>query len=451
MKFRCPKCKSRIELQRTFNKKIHVSCTKCEVEDIIGFIKNPDEAFLEFCARYDAGIIRDIRSNLIAESIVRSDSEIDAMISGKEPSDITNGILRTKKDYVSEYRVLDSIEPEIGCAPSDLDLNDSLLKYLTEIGISNLYKFQEDSFVEITNGSNVVIEAPTASGKTEAFLIPIIQRMHKRGISGSVYAVFVYPTKALARDQYLKIKHFASLLSMRAEVFDGDTELEKRRSIIVDPPQIIVTNFDVIHYHMWHRTRFGSLLSTTRVLIVDEVHTYSGIFGTNVHYIIKRLKRLCKDLQFVAASATIHDAKQFTCDLFGEEMKLIKGSGRKGKIEFTMLFPTLRSQRALMIDIAKQLTKKRHKTMIFNNSHLNSELFVIQAKKQKINVKVHRAGLMAKYRQSVEQQFRAGKIEAISCTPTLELGIDIGNVDGIISSTGLSGEYLVKSMHFMIS
>jgi len=88
-----------------------------------------------------------------------------------------------------------------------------------------------------------------------------------------------------------------------------------------------------------------------------------------------------------------------------------------------------------MVDLTKRMTEKNHKTMVFNNSHLNSELLAIQARKQKVNIKVHRAGLMANYRKSVEQEFKEDRLQAISCTPTLELGIDVGNVDCVISST----------------
>ena len=173
-----------------------------------------------------------------------------------------------------------------------------------------------------------------------------------------------------------------------------------------------------------------------RMLVIDEAHVYSGIFGSNVHYIIKRLKRVCSNkLQFIAASATLDDAKQFCEKLFDAPMKIIHGSGKKGQTDFIMLFPSLRNQRALMVDLTKRLTEKNHKTMVFNNSHLNSELLAIQAKKQKINIKVHRAGLMANYRRSVEREFKSETLQAISCTPTLELVIDVGNVDGVISST----------------
>ena len=219
-------------------------------------------------------------------------------------------------------------------------------------------------------------------------------------------------------------------------MFDGDTNLAERRKITETPPHILITNFDVLHYHMWHQTKFAAILSSVKMLIVDEAHVYSGIFGSNVHYIIKRLKRNCSNkIQFVAASATLEDAKIFCEQLFGEKMQIIHGSGRKGQTDFVMLFPSLRTQRKLMVELTKKLTEKKHKTMVFNNSHLNSELLAMQAKKQKVNIKVHRAGLMANYRTSVEKQFKDDKLQAISCTPTLELGIDVGNVDCVISST----------------
>ncbi|MDF2421997.1 MAG: DEAD/DEAH box helicase [Nitrosopumilus sp.] len=438
MKFSCPKCKSKIEIQKTFNKKMHVSCEKCGIEDLLEFSKNADEVFLEFLSRFDKGLVTEggLSEGLKDEGIIRAENEIKEMIGENKPDKITEEILFSKKDYVSQYKVLSNPEPKMGCKVEELGLDESITEHLKELKIERFYKFQEDAIKEIAFGENVVIEAPTASGKTEAFLIPVIQRIKKDAVGGNVFAIFVYPTKALARDQHPKIQKFAEKIGVRVRVFDGDTKQEERREIIDHPPEILVTNFDVLHYHMWHQTKFSSLLASTRILIIDEAHVYSGIFGSNVHYIIKRLKRICTNkLQFVAASATLDDAKRFCEKLFGEKMQKIQGSGKKGKTDFVMLFPSLRTQRALMIELTKKLTEKNHKTMVFNNSHLNSELLAMQAKKQKVNIKVHRAGLMANYRTSVERQFKEDKLQAISCTPTLELGIDVGNVDCVISST----------------
>ena len=202
-------------------------------------------------------------------------------------------------------------------------------------------------------------------------------------------------------------------------VFDGDTKQSERQEILDDPPQLIITNFDILHYHLWHRTRFASLLSSVKFLVTDEVHVYSGIFGSNVHYIIKRLKRISNKIQFIAASATLENAVEFCESLFDEKMKLIHGTGKKGETDFLMLFPSLRTQRALMVDLIKKLTSKKHKTMVFSNSHKNSELLAMQARKQRVDIKVHRGGLMANYRKSVEKSFKDNNLMAISCTPTL--------------------------------
>ena len=417
---------------------MHVSCNKCGIEDILEFSKNPDEVFLEFLTRYDKGLVTEkgLSEELTDEGIIRSEKEIKEMIGKINPEKFIEEILFSKKDFISEYKILKNSEPKMGSKVEELGLEKEISDFLNELKIKQFYKFQEDAIQEIVFGENVVIEAPTASGKTEAFLIPVIQRIKKESNQGKVFAIFVYPTKALARDQYPKIKKFADKIKINVKVFDGDTKIEERKEIIEKSPEILITNFDVLHYHLWHQTKFSSILSSTKILVVDEAHVYSGIFGTNVHYIIKRLKRICNNkLQFIAASATLDDAKTFCEQLFGEKMKLIKGSGKKGETDFVMLFPSLRTQRKLMVELTKKLTDKNHKTMIFSNSHLNAELLAMQAKKQKINIKVHRAGLMANYRMSVEKQFKEDKLQAISCTPTLELGIDVGNVDCVISST----------------
>ena len=438
-KYSCPKCNSLLEIQKTFSKKIVISCQGCKIQDIIDFTKNPDEVYLEFLTRFDQGKIAqedEMNERLRQEGVVRQESEIKKMIGTDDPDELTRSVLFSKKDYVSFFKTIKNSEPKMGSKVTDFGLDSEIIEHLHQNGIKQFYKFQEEVITEIIYGTNVVIEAPTASGKTEAFLIPVIQKIKtEQENEGKISALFVYPTKSLSRDQYPKILEFSKRVGIKVAVFDGDTKQEERRKILDDPPHIVVTNFDILHYHMWHQTKFSSLLSSINFLIVDETHVYSGIFGSNVHYIIKRLKRLAKKIQFIAASATLENAEEFCEQLFDVKIKLIQGSGRKGLTDFAMLFPSLRNQRALMVDLTKKLTGKKHKTMVFSNSHRNSELLAIQARKQKVNIKVHRAGLMVNYRKSVERDFKEDSLEAISCTPTLELGIDVGNVDGVISST----------------
>ncbi len=416
-----------------------ISCEKCSLEDLLEYAKNIDEAYLDFLTKFDEGEIPDKKQmslGLKADGIIRDEKEIKEMIGNNSLDELTKSVLYSKKDYISKFKILKNPLPTLGSKVDELGLDGKISDYLQKIDIKRFYKFQEDAIKEIAYGSNVVIEAPTASGKTEAFLIPVLQKINdKNDNHGKVLALFVYPTKALARDQYPKILEFAKRVGITVSVFDGDTKQSERAEILDDPPQLVITNFDVLHYHLWHRTRFASLLNSVKFLITDEVHVYSGIFGSNVHYIIKRLKRICNKIQFIASSATLENAVEFCESLFGEKLKLIRGSGRKGETDFLMLFPSLRTQRALMVDLIKKLTSRKHKTMVFSNSHKNSELVAMQARKQNVDIKVHRAGLMANYRKSVEKSFKDNNLMAISCTPTLELGIDVGNVDGVISAT----------------
>ena len=416
-----------------------ISCEGCGLEDLLDYTKNIDEVYLDFLTKFDQGKIpnkKQMSLELKTEGIIRDEKEIKQMIGNHNVDELTKSVLFSKKDYISKYTTIKNSPPSLGSKVDEIGIDKEIAEYLKKIDIKRFYKFQEDAIKEIVYGSNVIIEAPTASGKTEAFLIPVLQKIKtQKEIQSKIFALFVYPTKALSRDQYPKILEFAKRIGIGVKVFDGDTEQKERQEILDDPPQLIITNFDILHYHLLHRTKFAALLNSVKFLVTDEVHIYSGIFGSNVHYIIKRLKRICNKIQFIASSATLENAVEFCESLFGEKMKLIRGSGRKGETDFLMLFPSLRSQRALMVELIKKLTSKKHKTMVFSNSHKNSELVAMQARKQKVDIKVHRAGLMANYRRSVEKSFKDNHLLAISCTPTLELGIDVGDVDGVISAT----------------
>jgi len=148
---------------------MHVSCTKCGIEDLLEFSKNFDEVFLEFLSRFDKGLVteRGLSESLKDEGIIRGENEIKEMIGDNNPDVITEEILFSKKDYISEYKVLKNSEPKMGCKVEELGLDESISERLKELEINQFYKFQEESIKEIIFGENVIIEAPTASGKTD--------------------------------------------------------------------------------------------------------------------------------------------------------------------------------------------------------------------------------------------------------------------------------------------
>jgi DEAD/DEAH box helicase domain-containing protein len=458
-RYRCPRCNSynSVNVDKIFDGRLLFCCSKCNICALVPKdtdADGPDSAYLEFLDLYDNGRIAnsvDLNTIMQQERILRPSSEIKALLE-KGNKGTTNKLLKevlsSQKDYVVEYRLIQDSDSKLTSPVNDLPVDDKIISVLSRKGIKQVYEFQEESIKRILLGTDTVIVAPTASGKTEAFCIPILQRISERLHSHLSYlrtnsttttgsqisAIFLYPTKALSRDQLPKIRELAESVGIHVGIFDGDTSLHERNMILSTTPEIIITNFDVLHYHLWHRTKFSYLLRTCQFLVVDEAHTYTGVFGANVHYIVKRLERLCKNkLQIIAASATLPNAGQFCKTLFGREIEVIRGEGRKGKINFVMLFPSLHSYRSLVLDLVKRTTGLGHKTIAFSNSHLGSELLSFYLSRQGIKIKVHRAGLLPSVRKAVEQSFKDGKLMAISATPTLELGIDIGDVDAIVS------------------
>lgn len=408
-----------------------------------------DEAYLDFLDKYENGTgianTDDLKLLMEQERIIRPSYEIDSLLAkGNAYEDpLLKDVLYSSQDYLVHFQALEEPPPEFGTDVIQLPVDEAIIRILESKKISKLYKFQEEAIKNILQGNNVVITAPTASGKTEAFCIPIIQKISevshfgslRTGGRGKVIAIFVYPTKALSRDQLPKIREMADPIGITAEVLDGDTPDNERRAIISSPPDIIVTNFDVLHYHMMHRTKFSRMIKNVKFLIIDEAHVYTGVFGANVHHVIMRLERLIsRKLQIVAASATLPNAAEFCEVLFGRKMHVVQGQGKRGKIYLAILFPSLRSHRSLTLDLIRQTVKRKHQTIAFAGSHIGSELTAFYAARQGISIKVHRAGLSSAMRKDIEHLFRTGKLSAISATPTLELGIDIGNVDAIISN-----------------
>ncbi|MDP8902313.1 MAG: DEAD/DEAH box helicase [Thermoproteota archaeon] len=450
--YRCPKCSSlhSVGVDKIFDGRLIFRCFKCNICAIVPTAGSTDEAYLEFLDRCESGAgiayADDLKLLMQQEKIIRPSAEIDALMAASKATGdpLLEQTLRSQQDYIVHFQAIEEPPPELGSRIDGGLVDEAIIEVLKAKKINHLYKFQEEAIKEVLQGKDVVITAPTASGKTEAFCIPVLQQVAAKQLlrfgslrsgEGTVSAIFVYPTKALSRDQLPKVEELAKPLSLNVAVLDGDTSEKERRTVIESPPDVIITNFDVLHYHMMHKTKFSRIVRTVKFLVADEAHVYTGIFGANVHHIIARLERLTGNrLQIIAASATLPNAAQFCQTLFGRQMQVINGRGRPGRINLAIIFPSLRSYRSLMLDLLRQTTKRKHKTIVFASSHLSSELMAFYGARQGINIRVHRAGLSSALRKEIEQEFKVGQLMAISATPTLELGIDIGSVDAIISN-----------------
>ncbi|MCR8432994.1 MAG: DEAD/DEAH box helicase [Candidatus Korarchaeota archaeon] len=338
----------------------------------------------------------------------------------------------------------------LGLKNTAVEISKSLLAR----GIERLYKFQEEAIKSIRSGNNVIITAPTAMGKTEAFLLPALDIAYETGECPSV--LMIYPTKALARDQLEKILYYSRPLGLRVSVLDGDTPAQERLKITKDPPHILITNFDMIHYWLPKISKNNAipkLFLSAKLVILDEVHVYSGAFGSHVHYIIKRMRRLAKSsqrkLQIVLASATIYNPADLARKLIDDEVKVVIGSGRKVSLDVLFLYtqlPTFHANAKILAELIRHGTK----TLVFCNTRSCAELTYNFIKRSKLyevfqRVNIHRAGISAQVRRKIERDFKSGKLLGIISTPTLELGIDIGNVSAVVTEIAPSDRFIQRS------
>lgn len=454
MFFNCPRCNGKLRIHDIESSTMYfISCSFCGLANLVnaGF-KDKFLAYYTFLNEYRSGGVKDFKSlipELISNGLIRNPHEIRDMVSKcnlivDDLPEVVKEVLFDHNDYIALYKFIESPEVDYGCLIDDLPVDDRLKSSLKKVGISRLYKFQEEAIKKILNGENIVVVAPTGSGKTEAFAIPIIhsivsmkdKKFYPLIPEGSrvLRALFIYPTKSLSRDQFLKLKRLALPLGVSIGIFDGDISRVEREEVYSNPPDILMTNFDIIHYHLSHRTPLANHFKNVKYIVVDELHSYIGAFGANVHWILKRLKRICGDIQLIGCSATISNPKEFAESLFNVNVSVVEGCGRRGGIHFIMVYPSIRSRYSTTADIVSKMVKYGYKAIVFSNSHVEAEIVKQVLDDRNVKSFVHRAGLPREYRLKVEKDFRNGRIMVVSATSTLELGIDIGDLDCVITS-----------------
>lgn len=336
-----------------------------------------------------------------------------------------------KADAKAIYVYREVAEPiELGPSPEELGLDERLSEALRRLGIGRLYAFQAEAYRQILTGKDVMIVAGTGTGKTEAFLIPTIERAIRRDLRPA--ALLIYPTKALARDQLRRMRVLHEMSGVRASVLDGDTPHEERKEIYADPPHILITNPDMIHHSLAYGEPMRDLIRRAELAVFDEFHVYDGVFGSHLVWLMKRILRL-SNLQLVGAGATIGNPEEIGKRVFGREPVVIRGPRRrKGTAYHYFVDGQGKSRWGLAAAIIRAIVSEGAKVIGFTDSQQMAELLARMARKRGVRAAVHRAGLDASYRREVEESFAKGEIDAVVATSTLELGIDIGSVDAVV-------------------
>jgi DEAD/DEAH box helicase domain-containing protein len=347
------------------------------------------------------------------------------------------------------------VTPRRSAAYADLQagLHPTVRSILADLGIERLYSHQAEGIDAALGGEHVCIVASTAGGKTLCYTIPIAQRIYERPTSR---AFLVFPTKALAQDQLRKLGPFGAGTAFTADCFDGDTPQSKRRAIKREA-QVVLTNPDMLHIGIlpYHHT-WADFFRNLKFVVLDEVHTYRGVFGSHAANVFRRLRRVAANYgarpQFICCSATIGNPEELARKLTGLDVRLIDRDGAPQGRRWWLFWnpPMLKDgagRRSSLIESATllcRLVERGVRTIDFTLARKTAELIVRHAhrllgkSKSAQAVMAYRGGYLPKERREIEQRLFEGSLLGVVSTSALELGIDIGHLRAVIM-TGFPG------------
>jgi DEAD/DEAH box helicase domain-containing protein len=347
---------------------------------------------------------------------------------------------------------------EASLVPFPSDLDESVVSALRARGIDALYSHQAQAYERSSSSQAVVIATPTASGKSLCFHLPVLEALAR---DADARAMFLYPTKALARDQEASLRGMIDAAGLglsrgaaSAVVYDGDTPADARRAARERSP-VILTNPDMLHTGILpHHTQWARTFQHLRYLVVDELHTYKGVFGSHVANVLRRLLRVAafhgSRPVLIGATATIGNPREHAARIFGlrdDEVELIAESGAPRGDRRFFLFnpPVVNAELGIRASYVKQavmlagdLVRARVPTLIFGHSRNNVEVMLrylrdkVAPEIEPSRIMGYRGGYLPEARRDIEQKLRNGELLAVVATNALELGIDVGNLDAVI-------------------
>jgi DEAD/DEAH box helicase domain-containing protein len=317
--------------------------------------------------------------------------------------------------------------------------------------IRQLYTHQVAAAEAVRGGRNVVIVTPTASGKTLCYNLPVLNAILE---NSDTRALYLFPTKALAQDQLAELHDLNERLDNCFGVFtyDGDTPSDARKSIR-EKGHIVLTNPDMLHTGILpHHTRWTRLFENLRYVVLDELHTYRGVFGSHLCNVLRRLRRIARfygcEPQFVCCSATIANPGELASRLLETEVEVLATNGAPAAEKTFVFYNPPVVNRALGIRrsyinesacVAHQFLKRELQTIVFSNSRLHTELLLRYL--QQVNpplpgktdaVRGYRGGYLPHERREIERGLRDARIRGVVSTSALELGIDVGSLDAVV-------------------
>jgi DEAD/DEAH box helicase domain-containing protein len=335
--------------------------------------------------------------------------------------------------------------------PFPQQIDQRLKDVLEKRGIHQLYRHQAHAVREILNGHDVVVVTPTASGKTMCYNLPVLSAILE---NDDARALYLFPTKALSADQVSELYELIEAMGVdiKTYTYDGDTPGAARKAVR-QAGHIVVTNPDMLHSGILpHHTKWVKLFENLRYIVIDEIHMYRGIFGSNLANVLRRLMRICQFYgshpQFILCSATIANPQELAQTLTGRDITLIDDNGAPMGVRHFVFYnpPVVNRQLGIRKGVVQEtrrisglLLQNGIQAITFARSRLNVEVLTRYLKDiahdpigSAGRVRGYRGGYLPTERRDIEQGLRAGRIDAVVSTNALELGIDIGALDACV-------------------
>src|SRR5881396_603205 len=349
-------------------------------------------------------------------------------------------------EILTTLRHFPAREAQWGDFPSWVNAN--LVSAYNAKGVCRLYTHQAAAAEAVHAGKNVVIVTPTASGKTLCYNLPVLNAVLENSDSRALY---LFPTKALAQDQLAELYDLCRRLADRFGVFtyDGDTPSDARKAIR-EQGHIVLTNPDMLHTGILpHHTRWTRLFENLRYIVLDELHSYRGVFGSHLCNVLRRLRRIARfygrDPQFICCSATIANPGDLASRLLETEVEVLNSNGAPAAEKTLVFYNPPVVNRALGIRrsyinessrVAQEFLKHDLQTMVFANSRLHTEILLTYLQQANPHfpgtadtIRGYRGGYLPHERREIERGLREGRIRGVVSTSALELGIDVGSLD----------------------
>jgi DEAD/DEAH box helicase domain-containing protein len=372
--------------------------------------------------------------NAIAPAVLPPSSELDPLVEDLR----LDAKLGPQLLYTAHLPGSEAVYGEL-----DPPLPEPIARALGKGGVPRLWRHQTEGIAAVRRGENVLVTTPTASGKSLIFQVPALEEAVR---GGPGHGLFLFPLKALGQDQRGKFCRLAEEAGLPpeiagCEIYDGDTPGSKRTAIRKNFPRVVISNPDMLHLGvLGHWTAWGPFLADLRWIVLDELHTYRGIFGSHFHHVLQRFLRLCRsvgsDPVLIASSATAANAGEFAETLTGRPFRWISESGAPREGRHLLLYRPEASPYTTALQLFVRLVNAGLKTIVFTKARRITELLYSWLRRQEpalaSRVASYRAGFLAEERRRIERSLFEGRLDGVISTSALEMGIDVGGLDACI-------------------